>query len=371
MLGTGQVAALIDDGGPQTTLHGIGQVVVFDADLAIECDQLLRELLRHAGCEILLGETLRTVGAVRPPDVDRQIGEARVDVDRHIGEHQMILRLRDITPGIVDLHLAAAFQRRLPHRADLAGEPAMHRQVIVLRPYVDRRTETRMRHGAMIAFEIILQHRLPVGVPFPLFPRVEHQRIKVDAALAHDLQDLAVLLAQRRRATISVDEDPRPECLDAERQQRIILQPEARFVRGARCALQAAREIVGPRMVAALHDGRIAATLHHLMPAVAADIDQRVQPGFAADHHHRDQSTDISGDIVADILQFVRRTDIGPALGEYLPQFALRDRRIGVPARRQRQAAVETFDQRRRVIDRLTYRLFPFNCCAPGQLSVG
>ncbi len=283
----------------------------------------------------------------------------------------MILCLRDITAGIVDLHLAAAFQRRLPHRADLAGEPAMHCQVIVLRPYVDRRTETRMRHGAMVAFEIILQHRLPVGIQLPLFPRVEHQRIEVDAALPDNVQHLAVLLAQRSRAAIRVDEDPRPECLDAERQQRIILQPEARFVRGARRALQTAREIVGPRMVAALHDLRIAATLHHLMPAVAADIDQRVQPGFAADHHHRDQSTDISGDIVADIRQFVRRTDIGPALGKDLLQFALGDRRIGVPARRQRQAAVETLDQRRRVIDCLTHCLIPFDCWALGQLSAG
>src|SRR5262249_6112858 len=137
MFGAGEKTSLIDESSAQAALHRIGQLVVFQSNLPVEFDQLVGELLADPPGEILFRKSLCAVGSVRPPNVDRQVGKTGIDIDGHVGEQQVVLRLCDVAPRIVDLDLATSFQRRVPDHADLAGEPAMDREVVVFRLYVD------------------------------------------------------------------------------------------------------------------------------------------------------------------------------------------------------------------------------------------
>ena len=117
-------------------------------------------------------------------------------------------------------------------------------------------------------------------------------------------------------------------------------------MRGPRRTLKTAREIVGPGMIAALQSPGITTALQHFMPAMAADVDEPVQPSLATDHRNGDQPADISRDVVADIPHLIRRTDIGPGLYDDLTEFLLGDGRTGLPAGWQCPTTVKPLDQR-------------------------
>src|SRR6188508_3586171 len=103
MLGSRQEAPALGYSGAQADLDRVRQLIVFLADLAVELDQLVGELLGNAGAEILPRKSLGRVGTIGFPDIDRQIGKTGIDVDRRIGKEQMVLRLLDRTARIVDL----------------------------------------------------------------------------------------------------------------------------------------------------------------------------------------------------------------------------------------------------------------------------
>src|SRR5258707_276197 len=98
MLSARQVAAALRNAGTQSSLHRVREVIVLAADLRVEGDQLFGELLRDTGAEVLLRKALRAARPVRPPQVDREVRETRIDVDRHVGKQQVILGLRNLTP---------------------------------------------------------------------------------------------------------------------------------------------------------------------------------------------------------------------------------------------------------------------------------
>ena len=110
-------------------LHGIGENVVFVTHLFVEGDQIMSELLRHARPKILLGESLGLVGSVRNPHINRKVGKPGIDVDRDIRPQQVILSLRYLAARVINFDGGFAFERRLAHLAQLAGEPAMHGEV--------------------------------------------------------------------------------------------------------------------------------------------------------------------------------------------------------------------------------------------------
>jgi len=163
VLAVGEEAARVGNPGEQTALNRIRQRVVFRRDLLVEGDERLRELVADAGTEELFGQALRRVRSVRRPDVDRQVREPRIDVDGHVRPQEVILRLRHRARHVVEIDFRPAFERRRSHRSGLAREIAMRLQGIDVGPHVDRGVEARMGDGAVIAFEIVLEHRLPVG----------------------------------------------------------------------------------------------------------------------------------------------------------------------------------------------------------------
>src|SRR6516225_8242530 len=77
-----------------------------------------------------------------------------------VGPQQMILRLCHLAPRVVGLHLCFPLECGLANLPDLTREPAMRSEVIVLGGDVNGGAETRMRYGAVVAFEIVLEHRL-------------------------------------------------------------------------------------------------------------------------------------------------------------------------------------------------------------------
>ena len=128
------------------------------------------------------------------------------------------MRLRDLTVDIIDLDLASAFERGRTHRADLARKPAIRRQIVVFLPHIDGRAEARMRDRAVIAFEIIFEHRLPVRMRPPILALVELEGVEVDAAAGDDIEHRAEIGLQRRRVGVEIDKDEGTQCLDPERQ---------------------------------------------------------------------------------------------------------------------------------------------------------
>src|SRR6516164_2689929 len=105
-----------------------------------------------------------------------------------VGPQQMILRLCHLAPRVVGLHLCFPFECGLANLPDLTREPAMRSEVIVLGGDVNGGAETRMRYGAVVAFEIVLEHRLPVGARMPFFALVELKGVEVDSARSDDLK---------------------------------------------------------------------------------------------------------------------------------------------------------------------------------------
>ena len=301
--------------GSQPALHGVGQHIVLRTDLLIERDQLLREAFRYAGAEILLREPLCAIRTILHPDIDGEVWESRIDVDGHVGEQQVILRLGDITASVIDLDLASALERRLADMPDLAAEPAVCCQIIVFRQHVDGGAEARMGDGAMVAFQVVLQHRLPVRMRLPVLARIELQRCKVDPTSRDDVEYASKLRLQRFGIVVGIDENPGTKRFRPKRQQRIVLQVETGFRRRARSPFEAAGKVIGPSVVAAFHNLRIAAPLHDLVAPVPADIDESGQARLIADHHDRDFAY-IAGDVIADRSEFTERPDIAPGLAE-------------------------------------------------------
>ena len=94
-------------------------------------------------------------------------------------------------------------------------------------------------------------------------------------------------------------------------------------------------------------------------------IDEAREATFIANNDDR-HAPGVAGDVVAQHRQLRQGPDIVPVLAEDMRNLPLGDRRIGVPARRERLAAVE---RRHRAFHRLfrapAYRLSRKNCCGP------
>jgi hypothetical protein len=97
-------------------------------------------------------------------------------------------------------------------------------------------------------------------------------------------------------------------------------------------------------VVAALQQRGIATALHDEVSAMAADVDEGSQALVVAHDHHRHVAGE-ARDVVADLGELGERPDVVPALAEDLQHLLFDNRRIGVPARRQRFAAVERTEQ--------------------------
>ena len=82
MLAVDQELAAFRDTPQQPVLNGVGESVVLISDLFAEGDQILRKLLGYARPKIMLGEAPGLVGAVGNPNIDGEVGETRVDVNR-------------------------------------------------------------------------------------------------------------------------------------------------------------------------------------------------------------------------------------------------------------------------------------------------
>jgi hypothetical protein len=77
-------------------------------------------------------------------------------------------------------------------------------------------------------------------------------------------------------------------------------------------------------MIAALHHAGVAAALHDLVPAMAADIDEACQPALVA-HHDDRHVAGVAGHVVAYGCQLCSRTDVVPAPAKDMPELALGD----------------------------------------------
>ncbi len=180
-----------------------------------------------------------------------------------------------------------------------------------------------MGDGAVVAFEVVLQHRLPVGARLPVAAAVQRMGAEIDAAPGDDVEHRPVAVLCRGRVRIEIDEHERPERLDPDGQQRKILQPEVRLGARSRRAAQPARQVVGPSVIAALHQRGVAAALHDQVAAMAADIDEACQSSVVAHDHHR-HAAGVARDVVADLGELGQRPDIVPALAEDVQQLAAR-----------------------------------------------
>ena len=172
----------------------------------------------------------------------------------------------------------------------MAAEGRMALEQIAVRAHVDHLAEARVRDGAVVALEVVLDGDLPVGVERERHPLVELERVQVEAGAAHDLGQLAERLGERRRRRVGVHEDERPPRVDLRRLEPERLPVEAGIgLRARRCA-QLAVEAIGPGVVVALERRAAAAAGDDLGAAVAADVDERAQrpgPLAVADDHQR------------------------------------------------------------------------------------
>ena len=117
---------------------------------------------------------------------------------------------------------------------------------------------------------------------------------------------------------------------------------EARLVLHARRGAQAAVEVIRPGVVVALQRLAVAARLaHDLRATVAADVGEGAQLAVFAARDDDGNLANGRGDEIAWARKLVGHVHILPAFAEDSPLLQRVDRRIGVPLRRQRIAALQ------------------------------
>src|SRR2546430_7830900 len=97
LLALGKEAALVESARTDASLHALHEGRVLQADLAIECDQLVHPVLLDVGGEEVVEEASR---ALRPDRHHRPAGEIRLageDIEAEVGPEEVELAVRDIS----------------------------------------------------------------------------------------------------------------------------------------------------------------------------------------------------------------------------------------------------------------------------------
>src|SRR5215210_3741398 len=138
---------------------------------------------------------------------------------------------------------------------------------------LDHAREARVRDGAVVALEEVLDRDLPVRSDLPVDAMVECERVDVDPTLGEHLWDLAEHLLERRCLAVQVDEPKLVPGGQADLQESEVL--SFRELLRSRRGTQRAVERVRPGVIRALERLPRAGLLHEDRAAVAADVDER------------------------------------------------------------------------------------------------
>ncbi|MCY1241162.1 hypothetical protein D9M72_540510 [compost metagenome] len=138
----------------------------------------------------------------------------------------------------------------------------------------------------MQAFQVVVDHHLPVGLHLIGELVRGHQLVDVRAARADFVVQAGGLLGQRLRVHVQIDEDQAAELFHAHRRQARVVLAEARHVLGVAHMDQLAVQAERPGVVGAGDHvlGLAGAIRKQLMGAVRADVVERAQHAVAAAH---------------------------------------------------------------------------------------
>src|SRR5438874_6083306 len=125
-----------------------------------------------------------------------------------------------------------------------------------------------MLNRAVIAFEEVLDHYLPISVTRPLLAETELQAVHIEATPCDNLRQVAQHLRKWWCGRIGVDEDPRASGGYLNVQEWIVFVAEALLLLGAWCGPQPTIQLVRPRVVGALQSRTVCGAVHDFMTPV-------------------------------------------------------------------------------------------------------
>ena len=165
-----------------------------------------------------------------------RFGRPGITLTTVFGKEQVELAALDLAGRVVDA--AAA----VPRRPDLRRDDSVGLQAVAVGRDVERLREARVRDGAVVALEEVLDAHLPVArVLGRLRPGVEAKRVDVEATVGEQGRQLAEGVGEWLGVEGRVDEDERPPRVDGDRCERDRGHVEAGLAVRPRCVAQTRR----------------------------------------------------------------------------------------------------------------------------------
>ncbi|MNQ83668.1 hypothetical protein D3C85_987610 [compost metagenome] len=198
-----------------------------------------------------------------------------------------------------------------------------------------------MHPRQVVGLAVVLHRQLPVAVHLQA-QRAAHRLAthQAHAVPAEELfpahSDRRQHFLQRRGLAGQVDEHHAHPDLAAQRLQAVLLAGEALVLvlvdaTDVRGALEAAVEVVGPRVVgAAQHTLHFAFLVHQLHAAVAADVVEHLHQALAVAHQQQRQAHEVHRLDEAVLRQVALEADAGPGAAHQLVALEIEEALIGV-----------------------------------------
>ena len=155
-------------------LHRLDEPRVLGSHLVVEREHLVDPGLFGALGEEVVEPGGGAVGGHRPQRADRQVRPARVHVELHRREEDVVLRRRDAAGHVV--RRVRPVRVRVDRR-ELAQPEAVHLHPLAL--LVDHLHEVRVVELAVVALEVVLDRDLPVRLDLVEPAAVEAERVHV------------------------------------------------------------------------------------------------------------------------------------------------------------------------------------------------
>ena len=203
--------------------------------------------------------------------------------------------------------------------------------------------ELRVRHFAVIAFDIVVDDHLPAGFHGPAAKIIgfrEGEIVPEGKFLADVGLEIGRLAGKGNRFVIEVDEDKVAQDLDADGLEGELGLVEALHTITVAGGAELAVETIGPCVVGT-GDGGLdrAGALHETMRPVLTDVVVGSELARAITHHEDVLIENAAGKVVAGTGHFAGMAEVHPRTVEDLFAFQFKDCRIRVVARGQRVGA--------------------------------
>jgi hypothetical protein len=245
--------------------------------------------------------------------------------------------------------VAAVPGSRVAYGPELARHETLGAELVGIHVDVDHLGEPRVRDGAVVALEVVLEHDLPVGRDLPVAPLPEAETVELEPALRDEAGQGPERLLERRGVRIGVDEDERPPGGRGDREEGVAARVEARLALRPRRRPQRPVQVVRPGVVGALEGVPAAGPLGDDVAPVPADVDEPPERLVAvADDDHGDAARE-GGEVRPGLGDEVGAPRVLPGATEDPFLLEPEHGRVGVPVGRQRRARVERFPQAGRV----------------------